>query len=350
MSEKAQEDYYQRIVEKTIRDKIPLSVAWELTDKCNLRCRHCYVVAQDKKPELSKVEIESILEQLAQANCLYLIFTGGEIFTRDDFFDIAHYARSKGFGLRLLTNGTLITSKICDEIKELEPISVEISLYGMSPSVHEAITRVPGSYSLTIRALRLLKQRGLNIVIKSFLMQENIWEFDRLKAFSQELGAGFVFDFTVVAKTNGDKGPFQYMASDDALRKFFSTKIKLSKGRTTQILKDSPACNAGLNTVFISRVGEVYPCIAIKEMCGDLRKESFAQIWEKSEALSYIRSIKFSDLKQCPNCSLIPYCNRCPGQASLEDRDILGPSKVACGMAKIHESVLRKECVGVENG
>lgn len=345
-----QKDYYQRLITKTLKDKIPLSVAWELTAQCNLSCRHCYVVAQDKKPELSKEEIESILEQLAQSSCLYLIFTGGEIFTRDDFFEIAHSARSKGFGLRLLTNGTLINSKIADGIKELEPISVEISLYGMSPAVHEAITRVPGSYNKTITSLRLLKQRGLNIVIKSFLMQENIWEFDRLKAFSQELQAGFVFDFTIVAKTNGDKGPFQYMASDDDLSKFFSTKIKLSKGRTTQIPADSPICNAGLNTVFISSAGEVYPCIAIREMCGDLRKESFAQIWEKSEVLSYIRSIKFSDLKQCPNCSLIPYCNRCPGQASLEDRDILGPSQVACGMAKIHESVLNTVAVGVENG
>lgn len=347
MSDIVQRDHYQELIAKTLERRIPLSVVWELTDKCNLTCLHCYLVRDDKKQELCQAEIESILDQLAQAGCLYLIFTGGEIFTRDDFFDIACYARNKGFGIRLLTNGTLITAEIADKIKELEPISVEISLYGCKPSVHEAITGVIGSYSKTINALLLLKQRGINTVIKSLLMQENILEFRHLKAFAKKIEAGFVFDLTVAAKNSGNKGPAQHRAMDSDLRGLLSREIEHLSGLPDSVfdnkpIVDSPVCGAGLNTVFISSVGEVYPCIAIREVCGDLRKESFAKIWEKSEALSYIRSIKFSDLTKCPDCLLLPYCNRCQGIALLEEGDILGPSKEACRIARIHESVLKE--------
>lgn len=336
-------DYYQRLMKKTMDEEIPFSVVWELTDKCNLRCAHCYVVPDYKREELSLSEIKTILDQLARAGCLYLIFTGGEIFTRDDFFDISRYARRKGFGLRLLTNGTLLTAETADELKDIQPLSVEISLYGLSPSVHEAITRVPGSYSKTIRAFKLLKERKIKAVIKSPLMRKNIGEFDRLKRFAEEAGSGFVFDFNISARDNGCTTPHKFRLSDSNLRQFFSQKVELSRGRRAEIKDDTPTCNAGLNMAFISPYGEVHPCLAIRERCGDLRKERFSQIWEKSQVLSETRSIRFSDLSECLDCRLLRYCDRCQGTALLEDGDILSPSKAACRIAEIHESVLKEK-------
>lgn len=127
---------------KCVENCIPFNVQFELTYRCNLSCRHCYVV-QDKQKELTFKEITSILDQLVEMGTFYLCFTGGEIFTRKDIPDILWYAKEKGFFLILLTNGTLITDKEIDELKELGPLGIEISLLGARDKTHDFITNTP---------------------------------------------------------------------------------------------------------------------------------------------------------------------------------------------------------------
>ena len=103
-------DEYNRIVKKTMDRNIPLIAHWELTYRCNMTCAHCYCVQDESKKELSFSEARFVIDALADMGSLYLTFSGGEILVRDDFFFFSHYAREKGFALRLLTNGTLITA------------------------------------------------------------------------------------------------------------------------------------------------------------------------------------------------------------------------------------------------
>ena len=98
----------ERLVETCVRENIPYAVQIELTSKCNLKCRHCFMV-KDKGVELSSEEIMAIIDQLVDMGTFYLAFTGGEIFTREDLFEIARHAKRKGFFLTFMTNGTLAT-------------------------------------------------------------------------------------------------------------------------------------------------------------------------------------------------------------------------------------------------
>lgn len=341
MNNSAEIDSYQRIVNKTIRQKIPFMAHWELTYKCNLRCVHCYIVKEPRKEELCFKEIKSILDELAEQGCLYLCFSGGEIFTRRDFFDIASYAREKGFALRLQTNGTLITPKVADRIKEISVLSVGMSLYGRDATIHEAVTGSVGSYLKTVTAFRLLKERGIKTVLKSPLMRETVREFDALKRLAKELGADFVYDLTIAPKNDGSKRPLEHRLSETDLREFLASQVRPLKKESLRIGDDALLCNAGMNFISISAYGEVYPCVAIRKKCGDLRRESFDSIW-LSPVLSRIRGIRFSDLAHCKGCKLLAYCDRCPGIADLEDRDILGPSTAACQVAGVLESVVER--------
>ncbi|UCG54887.1 MAG: radical SAM protein, partial [Dehalococcoidia bacterium] len=87
----------------TAREAIPLNVLFELTYRCNVHCSHCYVVDRSGV-ELSFNEIASILRQLADDGCLFLTLTGGEVLLRNDFLEIARYARGLGFALKVFTN------------------------------------------------------------------------------------------------------------------------------------------------------------------------------------------------------------------------------------------------------
>src|SRR5919205_905256 len=117
---------------------------WELTYRCNEQCSHCYLEvlpANAEVPgELTTAECFRVIDELVELGTMNLIFSGGEILARRDFFQIAEYARAKRLLLRLFTNGILITPCVADRIAALHPYAVEISLYSASPQTHDRIT------------------------------------------------------------------------------------------------------------------------------------------------------------------------------------------------------------------
>lgn len=332
-------DPYNKIIRKTIDRFIPFKVDWEITYRCNLRCVHCYQTGPKGEQELSSKEFFSILNQLADSGCLYITFTGGEIFLRKDFFTIADYARKREFAIRLFTNGTLIDEQTADKIKELNPLTVEISLYGLEPSVHENITRVSGSYERTINALELLKRRRINTVVKCTVMKENVAEFNKLKEFAENLGAGFRFALTVIPKIDGSKEILKFRLNQGQLRKL--------AGRFTQGLTKGgvhsyqPLCAAGFNSLYISPYGEVFPCVVLREYCGNLKELSLQKIWQ-APFFKRLRQIEFKDLEQCSSCRLAFYCDRCAGLARLETGDLLGPSPNDCKLAQVRQWAMER--------
>ena len=138
---------------KAVDRYIPINAHLELTNNCNLKCVHCYVVKEKTRSELNYSEIINLLDQLADAGCLWLALTGGEVLTRDDFFDIAFYAKKKNFALRIMTNGTLIDESAADSIAELAPVAVDMSLYSATKDTHDTITQTKGSFEKTLRAI-----------------------------------------------------------------------------------------------------------------------------------------------------------------------------------------------------
>ncbi len=137
------DDPYEVLLLRLKQEFVPLTVLWEVTHKCNLDCIMCYNVPLGQS-ELTTSECFNVLDQLAASGTLYLTFTGGEILSRRDFFEIAQYARSLGFALSLKTNGTLITPDKADQIASLDPLRVDISLLGATDETFDVIARKQG--------------------------------------------------------------------------------------------------------------------------------------------------------------------------------------------------------------
>jgi radical SAM protein with 4Fe4S-binding SPASM domain len=329
---------YARIVKKTMDRLIPFTVHWELTYHCNLHCPHCYIASQDSREELSLGQITDILDLLKENGTLYVIFSGGEIFTRKDFFDIARYAREKGFALRLLTNGTLIDERIADRIKDLNPLSVEISLYGSSPATHDRVTACPGSFERSVKALRLLGERSIRTVAKSLMMKQNAGEFQSIKQLALELGSQFLYDTVVIPRVDGSMEPCRNRLNGEELYRLLYPEVREKKASARAQDYDL-SCTAGLNGLSISPCGDVYPCMAFKESGGNLTVNSLSEI-QHSPIFSKVRSIALSDLPECKKCELVPYCNRCPALAWLETGDLFGPSHADCVMARVIKSII----------
>ena len=118
-------EFGERLQDKIKSRRFPLSGSLELTFRCNLRCAHCYAACGHEgipqQAELSYAEILNIIDQIAEAGCLWLLLTGGEPLIRPDFVDIYAYAKRKGFLITLFTNATLITPEIVDILVDLPP-------------------------------------------------------------------------------------------------------------------------------------------------------------------------------------------------------------------------------------
>jgi len=337
-------DPYETIVKKTIDKYIPFKADWELTYRCNLACVHCYQTGpRQEEPELTVKQCCDCLDQLAELGCLYLTFTGGEVLLRKDFFDIAGYARKKGFAVRIFTNGTLIDEDIADKIKSLNPLSVEISLYAATASVHERITGVSGSFQKTVNAFLLLKKRHVNAVVKTTFMRWNADEFDGLQEFARTIDSPFTFSFTVIPKLDGSKEVTKLRLGEERLKEMFTPRDWLVDEITAGGVRVfEPLCSAGFNSLYISPYGEVFPCVTLREQCGNVKDAKLKDIWE-SGFIKKLRNISLKDLNECPHCSLAYYCDRCAGLAWLEDGDLFGPSRNDCTLARVRKQALEEK-------
>ena len=178
---------------RTMQRHLPLSGTIEVTRRCPLTCVHCYnnlpmADHEASSTELSYAEHCRILDELADAGCLWLLFTGGEIFARRDFLDIYTYAKTKGFLITLFTNGTLITPRIADYLAIWRPFAIEITLYGRTKETYERLTGVPGSYEKCLRGIHLLLERKLPLALKSVAVTVNVHELHDMQEFADELG------------------------------------------------------------------------------------------------------------------------------------------------------------------
>jgi radical SAM protein with 4Fe4S-binding SPASM domain len=333
-------DYFEK---KLQENYIIYSGAMELTWRCNFKCIHCYQYPPSQA-ELKTEEVKDIIAQLADMGCLYLSFTGGEPLLRDDFWEIAAYAREKTFALTLQTNGFLLTPESINKIKELNFLDVDLSLLGARPETHDAITGRPGSFKKVVRAIKLLRERKVTTNVKATLMRQNFSQFKEIKALVENLDANLVMS-PLIYPVRRRESPDRLRIDDEEMRNYYYEmipfeEIKESEERATQ--RSFLICQTGKTYCCINPEGKVYPCIMLPIIVGDLRKERLKEIWHDSPlpVLERIRSMTVSDLVDCANCSVSTKCNRCSALSFLEAGDMSFPAHESCRMAGILEEVI----------
>jgi sulfatase maturation enzyme AslB (radical SAM superfamily) len=216
---------FEAIREEATQKRIPLVVHFDLTYRCPLRCVHCYLTGGKKHLECTTDEIKDILDQLADAGSLYLTFSGGEIFLRNDLPKIVAYARKLHFAVRLLTSGVLIDREEVKEIAAWHPELVAFSVYDLDASVHDAITRKRGSLAKTLDAIHALKEEGVPLKISSVLTDRNVGGYRKVYDFAKELGAQFQADYRITPKTDGSKEPLKFRIKEQEVKQVLSDPI-----------------------------------------------------------------------------------------------------------------------------
>jgi radical SAM protein with 4Fe4S-binding SPASM domain len=321
---------------KALKLNIPLSVQLDLTYRCNERCIHCYL-DHDDHGEMTTAEIKDLLDQMADAGVFFLTISGGEILMRRDFFEILEHAHARTFSIKLKTNGVLIRKKEAERIRALGVESVQISVYSHRAEVHDAITKMPGSFRQSIEAIRRLRTLGLHVTMANVLMVQNAYDYPGVRALAAELGAKCTLDPTITPMMDGDRSILELNVDKAALREVFRDSALVGnveefcappQGVDEDALDMLP-CSAGHTACYVSPYGDVYPCVQFPLPSGNVRRTKFVDIWRDSPQLNEVRSIRLRDMPSCSQCTQGATCTRCPGLAYLEG-NMRGPSYQDC--------------------
>lgn len=345
---------FDRMVESSVERLMPVRAVFEITYRCNLLCPFCYRVERPIS-ELDTEEVKTVISDLKAEGCAFLTLTGGEPLSRPDFWQIAGFARAQSLALEIKTNGVLVDDDAADRIADLLVLNVDISLYGATAERHDRLTLVPGSFDGAVRAIGLVRDRGLRVTVKSLLTQDNFEEHLGIRRLAESLGADCVFDVSVTGSQDGRVKPDGRRITDSQLAEFIGSYVEdyrdVLGGAPEQeqaAIGNCPGCLAGVSTCCIGPYGDVYPCVQLAKSAGNVRQASFRKIWRESSELERLRRIGLEDLESCRECELQQFCLRCPGLALLEDGDLLGPSAEACRVARACCEALTPEAFGAD--
>ena len=327
---------FAEMADRAVELGIPINVHLDVTYRCNERCLHCYL-DHDDHGEMTLSEIKDVLAQLADAGTFLLSLSGGEVFMRRDFFDIVEYARQLLFSVKIKTNGVMIREREARRLRELGVQNVQISIYSDRAEVHDGITNLPGSLKRSFEAIRLLKKHGVRVTIANVLMTPNLFDDSGVLKLAKEIGVSYTLDPMITPKIDGDTSVLALRAPLWALQKAvrnqelagsMSEDSSGSASLPEDVGEDLP-CTAGHNSCYISPYGDVFPCVQFPLPSGNLRQQSFLDIWRNSRQLDQVRSLRNKHLSTCSSCSHVANCTRCPGLAYMEG-DMRGPSTADC--------------------
>ena len=339
----AQQNPYARVIAKMAKQHRLLSVQWELTYRCNEQCTHCYLDVfkpnERVAGELSTEQIKRALDEIAAAGALNLTFSGGEIFVRRDFFEIAEYARRKRFAVRLMSNGLLITPEVADRIAALKPTGMEISLYAADPETHDRITQRRRLWELTTRAIRLLRERGIHVLIKTPLMRETVRQLPAMRELAQSLDAAFRYDVMITAKDNGGQNPLRHRLTHDDLVWLYRQETPFGDEPLKPIGADDRSCSIGLHSLVIDPYGNVFPCLQTRIAAGNILVEPLKEIWQ-SVIFRETSQLTFGALPVCRACELNAICHRCHANALVETGSLYMPAAANCREALARRKVM----------
>lgn len=311
------------------RPRLPYHIVWLATNACNARCVHCSSDAAKRLPgELTTAEAKNLFQELANLGVFDVAVSGGEPLTRRDIFDVMEYATRLGIRLGLGSNGSTVNEKVTQKLLEIGLNRLQISIDGLE-ATHDVARRWPGLFQKATRAIKLALKEGLRVHVCFTAHRLNFREIDRVIDLCVNLGV-HRFNFSRLVPTGRadnmlDLTPGEWketISIFDHKRDEYKDQMEFSTHLAQQILSDSKlenqpgfiGCQAGVGQGCIDSVGNVMPCVMLPIIVGNIRQNSFEEIWNSSETIHSLQDR--SRLKGiCQSCSHREKCGGCRGVA-----------------------------------
>ncbi|MBQ7415963.1 MAG: radical SAM protein [Oscillospiraceae bacterium] len=328
-------DIKDYVFRKGAAKRIPVSGTFELTARCNLSCKMCYVnMSKDEQDklgaELTAQEWIELGRQAVDAGMIYLLLTGGEPLLRPDFAQIYKSLIEMGLMITVNTNATLMTPQIIDLFRIHRPEKVNVTLYGMSDETYGGLCGYCAGFEKALRGIKMLKEAGVRVNLNTTFTRKNVGDLEKIVAFAKENQipirmTGFIFP----PVRNQHPAEDVYLSPEEmGQRAAWFDRLTLTPERLAQrqefirkCLNDQSAeleapecsissCMAGRGAFWITWDGKMYPCGMLPQYEQNVRAKGFSPAWKDTCAAA-------DTMLVCAECKVCKYQKICPSCAAV---------------------------------
>lgn len=364
----AYQAYSQLLFAKAGSRGVPLSGTFELTARCNLDCKMCYIHrrandAAALRQERSAADWLRLAEECCRAGTLLLLLTGGEPLLRRDFREIYSGCKKLGLMLSLNTNATLLDERMADFLASDPPSRVNITLYGASAETYGALCGDPSAYDRVLRAIDLLQQAGVLVKLNCSVTPYNRNDAEKIYAFAREhalpvQAASYMFppvracehgcfaadrmtsEQSAEEKLRYDRARFTPNALRERCRALLDGEQPADPDNECQELPtERIRCRAGSSTFWVTWDGQLRPCGMMTCPTVPLEPDGFADAWQS------IRAARESILvpAKCTSCAMRHACDQCAAVCYAETGSFTGVPEYMCRQTEHYLRLVREE-------
>lgn len=325
----------------------------DITQACTERCRHCYI------PEynplfLSYDKICDVLDEFREMGGLHVSLSGGECMMHKDFIRIIEAARERDCTVSCLSNLTICTEDIVDVLASSDS-TVQVSLYSMTPSIHDEVTRRKGSWVETVNAIMRLRAAQVPVLISCPCLRINYKGYPSVMRFADSLKMSSQMDFVIMGKQDCDTSNLCNRLTLDETRELLDDVILKEIPINSEYFdpckkelmlsptewKKQKACGACVTSLCLNANGNYYPCPGFAGVVlGNCYKQNLKDVWLQSEMTQKIRSATKGDFKGCAECKDRDYCSTCMCRNYNETGDMFKPAEHFCKVAAINHEIV----------
>ncbi len=322
----------------------PENMFWEITARCNLRCRHCVVGAGEAlESELTTARCLELAEEMAAFGVESIAFSGGEPLIHPDFKKIATKVYELGMEVQVATNGTLVDRDLAGWFREIGA-GVQVSLDGSRPEIHDFMRPGSNAFKHTVKGIKTLVNAGNHVIIGTVLTSKNLKDIPAILELTVGLGAA---GFRLIPFVPKGRGRFHsdLEVTPEKVRDITlylrdlrdSLDIGIAEMEFEEFLDAKPChdpvdrnrplgCGGAVSYGTITPTGEVLPCHFFEGVRADtVVDSSFGEVWRRSRFLNYFRSLSVSDLHgRCRSCSYLSECGGSCRATNFAKGDLFG--------------------------
>ena len=340
---------------------IPVSGIFELTPRCNLRCKMCYVRLTPAQmapigTELTARQWLNLAREAKAAGLTFLLLTGGEPTLRTDFAEIYGQLAQMGFSISINTNATLLTPQIRQLWHQFPPSQVNVTLYGTSREDYGALCGEPDAFDRVVDGLNWLKQEGILVHLNTTIAPDNYASWEKLEQFSKKIGislrmttycfpparreaCGACDGFSrITPEQAGDlivrdilwrEGPEGVKRRAESMSAPPDSDCRLDTGEPIQ-------CMAGRSQFWMTWYGGMTPCGMLNVPHVLPLESGFAAAWEQLRQ-------QISQIRLCPDCTACEErhtCMNCAAVVYTETGSFEGKPEYMCRLNRAYREAL----------
>ena len=347
----------------------PEQVDISLTGKCNLECRYCfYNDSMEKASDLPAEKWQFFFEELGSVGVRRLCLSGGEPFIRKDFFPLIDSIIENKMRYGILTNGTLINEETISEFakgkRRLRLDSIQVSIDGSKEEIHD-MSRPPKSFKKALKALRLLKQHDMPVIVRVTINRHNVDDLENIAALLiDDVGlSGFSTneaDYQGSARCQGQdiiltvEERRRAMASLVTINSKYGERISAQAGPLSRIRMMTDisekiargetgmpgrgtlcSCGGVFTKMAVLHDGTFVPCNMLPNLVmGRIGETSFEEAWQTHPNINVVRErrkIPINEMEECSECQYSGFCTGgCPGSVMAKTGKLNGIDPIVC--------------------